>query len=235
MIDKRFDKILTIILIIVIIGLCIAMGFWGYDYIQKYNINKGASTFLEEFDQKVQIIDPNSIAITNATVQEQNIVEENNETVQQGNPGGGSTPRGNGNQNTGVPLTYKGFNVLGKIEIPATKVNYPVLEKATESSMKVSVGVVYGSLNEPGNTVIMGHNYRNGALFSNNKKLNIGDVIYITDTTGRKITYTIYNKYTTASTDFDYAIRDTAGKREISLASCTDDSQSRLIIWAREQ
>ena len=54
----------------------------------------------------------------------------------------------------------------------------------------------------------MGHNYRNGALFSNN---------------------------ITSSTDFDYAVRNTAGKREISLASCTDDSKSRLIIWAKEK
>lgn len=81
----------------------------------------------------------------------------------------------------------------------------------------------------------MGHNYRNGALFSNNKKLNIGDEIYITDITGTRLKYIIYNKYETSSTDFDYATRDTARAKEISLASCTDDSNSRLIIWARAQ
>ena len=78
------------------------------------------------------------------------------------------------------------------------------------------------------------HNYRNGALFSNNSKLNIGDYVYITDMTGKKIRYVIYNKYITATTDFDYAIRNTEGRREISMASCTDDSKSRLIIWAKE-
>ncbi len=36
-------------------------------------------------------------------------------------------------------------------------------------------------LNKPGNTVIAGHNYRNSRFFSNNKKLNIGDKIYVTD------------------------------------------------------
>ena len=83
-------------------------------------------------------------------------------------------------------------------------------------------------------TVLMGHNYRNGALFSNNSKLNIGDYVYITDMTGKKIRYVIYNKYITATTDFDYAIRNTEGRREISMASCTDDSKSRLIIWCHE-
>ena len=28
--------------------------------------------------------------------------------------------------------------------------------------------------------------------------------------------------------------RDTNGKREISLTTCTDDTRDRLIIWARE-
>ena len=123
----------------------------------------------------------------------------------------------------------------GKIEIPKIKLKYPVLSVATLSSMKVSIGIIYGpGLNQVGNTVLMGHNYRNGALFSNNSKLNIGDYVYITDMTGKKIRYVIYNKYITATTDFDYAIRNTGGRREISMASCTDDSKSRLIIWAKE-
>ena len=30
-------------------------------------------------------------------------------------------------------------------------------------------------------------------------------------------------------------LRDTAGKKEISLSTCTDDSSKRLIIWAKEE
>ncbi len=63
-----------------------------------------------------------------------------------------------------------------------------------------------------GNTVLVAHNYRNGTFFSNNKKLAIGDKIYITDNTGRKIEYTIYNTYTTSDSDFSYATRDTLRK-----------------------
>ena len=88
--------------------------------------------------------------------------------------------------------------------------------------------------NQVGNTVIIGHNYRNGAFFGNNDKLALGDKIYITDTTGTRIEYTIYNIYETTADDADYFDRDTAGKREISLSTCTDNSKARLVIWAAE-
>ena len=77
--------------------------------------------------------------------------------------------------------TYKGFGVLGTMEIPTTSLEYPILEKVTKKSIETAVAFLYGSgINQPGNSVIIGHNYRNGLFFSNNKKLNIGDKIYIT-------------------------------------------------------
>ena len=88
-------------------------------------------------------------------------------------------------------------------------------------------------LNKPGNTVIIGHNYRNGLFFSNNKKLQNGDKVYIKDETGTTLTYTIYNKYETTPEDTSYMNRDTGGKAEISLSTCNDDSSKRLIIWAK--
>lgn len=73
-----------------------------------------------------------------------------------------------------------------------------------------------------------------GTLFSNNKKLVVGDKIYITDQTGQKIEYSITKTYTTTDMDFSYATRDTNGKREISLSTCTTDPSKRLVIWAKE-
>ena len=49
------------------------------------------------------------------------------------------------------------------------------------------------------------------------------------------MTYTIYKTYTTTPEDSSHLYRDTAGKREITLLTCTDDTQSRLVILAREQ
>lgn len=226
MVDNRFNKILTIIIVISLIGLFIVMGFWGYDIFQKYYIRNGAEEAVDEFDKKLN---------------EQNIDENNTTTTNENKNTNTNNLNGNTKSNSAktstkkVQMKYRGFDVAGKIEIPKTKLKYPVLSVATLSSMKVSIGIIYGpGLNKVGNTVLMGHNYRNGALFSNNSKLNIGDYVYITDMTGKKIRYVIYNKYITATTDFDYAIRNTEGRREISMASCTDDSKSRLIIWAKE-
>ena len=226
MVDNRFNKILTIIIVISLIGLFIVMGFWGYDIFQKYYIRNGAEDAVDEFDKKLN---------------ERNIDENNTTTTDENKSSNANNLNGNTKSNSAKTSTkkaqmkYRGFDVAGKIEIPKIKLKYPVLSVATLSSMKVSIGIIYGpGLNQVGNTVLMGHNYRNGALFSNNSKLNIGDYVYITDMTGKKIRYVIYNKYITATTDFDYAIRNTEGRREISMASCTDDSKSRLIIWAKE-
>jgi LPXTG-site transpeptidase (sortase) family protein len=122
---------------------------------------------------------------------------------------------------------------MGRIEIPKTSVDYPVLGKLTKKSLEIAVAIAYGpGLNEVGNTVIYGHNYRNGLFFSNNKKLSNGDKIYITDQAGNRVEYKIYNIYQTSANDATYMTRDTEGRREISLQTCTDDSSARIIIWA---
>ena len=121
------------------------------------------------------------------------------------------------------------------MEIPAIDLDLPVLERSNKPSLEKSIGILTGpGLNKVGNTIIVGHNYRNGTFFSRNDELENGDEIYITDNSGTRIEYTIYNKYTTSSEDSEYITRDTAGKREISLSTCTDDSRYRLVIWARE-
>ena len=74
----------------------------------------------------------------------------------------------------------------------------------------------------------------NEEMILDNNKLSSGDKIYITDLSGKKVTYTIYKKYKTDPNDFSYATRNTNGKREISLTTCTDDSSARIIIWAKE-
>ena len=89
-------------------------------------------------------------------------------------------------------------------------------------------------VNKPGNTVIQGHNYRNGLFFSNLKKLSNGDIIYITDETGTKVTYEVYKVFETTESDASFYKRDTAGLREITLSTCTDNGKMRTIVLAKE-
>ncbi len=233
MLNSKYSKVLTIILIIAIIAIVALLAFIGIDWYRAYTTGADNDDFSAQFNEFIS----NNITDNNQTNNTQTnntndvidpIIDPNlNDTVQNntGNSGGTSSSG----------LTYKGFNVVARIEIPKTNVNCPVLEKVTPKSLEASVGVMYGpGVNKVGNTVIAGHNYRNGTFFSNNKKLNNGDKIYLTDTSGHKVTYEIYHKYTTDSNDFEYASRDTQGRREISLTTCTDDSNYRIIIWAKE-
>ena len=230
MFSSKYSKVLTVILIIAIIVILGLLVYVGIDWYKAYTASAEAGDIAGQFNDFVKntAIDNTQ---TNTEGNDVNVIEPDintNNTVD-------NTQNNNGNGSNDSGLTYKGFKVLGKIEIPKTKVNLPVLEKVTPKSLEASVGVLYGpGINQVGNTVIIGHNFRKGTFFSNNKKLSVGDKIYLTDMQGTKITYTITKKYTTTTDDFDYAGRDTKGKREISLSTCTDDTKNRLVIWAKE-
>jgi LPXTG-site transpeptidase (sortase) family protein len=129
--------------------------------------------------------------------------------------------------------------MLGYIEIKKTDIKYPILESATSKALEVAVAVAYPTtnvkLNQPGNIIIHGHNYRNNQFFSNNDKLKIGDTIYITDEQGNKIIYSIYEIFSTTPEDTTFYNRDTKGLPEITLSTCSDDGKTRLIIKAKAE
>lgn len=134
-----------------------------------------------------------------------------------------------------IPTEYKGFATIGKIEIPKTGVNTPILNQVTVKGMENAPCLLYstGDLNQNGNNLIVGHNYRNGTIFSNNKNLTLGDKIYVTTLEGNCIEYSIYDKFVTTAEDVSYIKRDTNNKPEITLSCCTDDDEYRIIILAR--
>lgn len=223
MFESKYSKVLTVILVIVIIAIVGLLGFLAYDYYQNYMVTKDTSDFVDNFQGDVadgEANDDNTVADTNGTNPFDQIEDTN-------------TSSSSGSKKK----QYKGFGVLGTMEIPATKFKYPVLEpNVTTKKLETAVVFLFGTgLNQPGNTVIIGHNYRNGLFFSNNKKLNNGDKIYITDNDGKKLTYTIYNKFETTPEDTSFYQRDTGGKPEVTLSTCTDDSKARLIIFARAE
>lgn len=229
MFNSKYSKTLTVILIIVIIAIIGLLIFFGIDVYKKYYIETAAGDAVEEFKDKV-----NNIATL--PVEENTILNDvapnvDLNTLYQDN---NSDTNNNGNK-----VDYMGYSMIGTIEIPKTDVEYPIIadEDASINSLNVAIVKLYPSsdmLNEVGNTVLVGHNYKNGTFFSNNKKLEKGDKIYITDLTGRTVTYEIYNIYETTTSDSEYMNRDTNGRREISLSTCTDDTKARLIIWAAE-
>ena len=134
-----------------------------------------------------------------------------------------------------VPTEFKGFETIGKIEIPKTEVDIPILNQVTVKGMENAPCLLYstGDLNQEGNNLIVGHNYRNGTIFSDNKKLTLGDKIYITTLEGERVEYTIYDKFITTAEEVSYIKRDTKGKPEITLSCCTDDDTLRIIVLGK--
>lgn len=227
--EGKYSKVLTAILIVVVIGVVVLIGFLGYDVYEKFATDREASAFLNEYYSVINEEYTDNIADKNVENIGGSFVDIPllNEELTASN-----TTTSGGNKK----VTYKGYNVIGTIEIPAIDLEYPILEKATTTSIEQAVAYLYGpGPNKIGNTVIVGHNYRNGAFFGNNDKLKVGDKVYIKDNSGTRIQYNIYNIYETSPDDTDYMERDTNGKREISLSTCTDNSQARLIIWAVEE
>ena len=227
MFNSKYNKFLTVLLIIIILAIVGILIFLGVRYYKKVTTAMEKDGIIQQFDEQFGKED-NDSKDNNNTDNEKNenvTLNVNENEISEGYSGGGS--------GGGQRLQFKGYGVLGKIKIPATGIEELVLDKVTTSSIESAVAVLYGpGLNEVGNTVIVGHNYRDGSLFSNNKLLKEGDKIIISDEKGRQVVYTITKKYITTAQDFAYASRDTAGRREISLSTCTDDSNSRLIIWA---
>ena len=127
------------------------------------------------------------------------------------------------------------FASIGKIEIPTTQLEIPIFNQVTLEGMKKAPCLLYstGELNHSGNHLIVGHNFRNGTIFSNNKNLKLGDKIFITTLDRNKVEYTIYRKFITTAEDVSYIKRDTYDRPEITLSCCTDDDKDRIVILAR--
>lgn len=228
--ENKYGKFLTVILVIGIISIFVLLGFLGYDWYSKMFLEKEANSFVDDYSQQGG----------NSTSGKDE--EEPEEEEQQNWDWDLDIPEVEYNENTSTGSTstalpqYKGYDMLGTMEIPATDFKYPILAEVTNRTLEVSVGFLYGAgINEVGNSVISGHNYRNGMFFSDNKKLQVGDVIYITGNDGTKVTYSITQKFETTPEDTSFFVRDTDGKREITLSTCTDDSSARTIIIAVEK
>lgn len=229
MFENKYSNFLTVLLVIVIIAIIGCLAFAGYKVYNQFNSTKEANNFVNEFIENV---------VNNNTTNTNVAVEENTTTNETGNNDVSNllqnTPTGGSGSAGGNVQTYQGFTVVGTIEIPAINLSYPILAEASTAAIERSVAMLYGvGPNNPGNTLIIGHNYRNGQFFANNKNLSIGDKVYITDLSGQRLSYTIYDKFETTTEDTEFITRDTNGAREISLQTCTDDGAMRLIILAK--
>ena len=75
---------------------------------------------------------------------------------------------------------YKGYTVSSKLTIPTISLETYILQNYSVNALRVSVTKFWGvDANQIGNFCIAGHNFKNKNMFSNLKKLNIGDRLFV--------------------------------------------------------
>lgn len=138
------------------------------------------------------------------------------------------------NENDYVLSYYRGLPVIAKLEIPKINLITDVLKDYSEDNLKISVTKFYKGLpNEEGNFCIAGHNYIVSNMFHNLKRLEIGDMIYLTDRFKGKLEYYIFDKQIVNPKDVNCLSQETGGNIELTLITCTSDSMNRIFIKAR--
>ena len=224
--EETYKKILNVFIILLIALLCIA-GYIAYKFISAKIINDDSEEYIAEFENEIGELEEDIIndeTVENAENQGENTKKNKAKTVNNARK----------SKSKKSVKKYYNYDICGYIRIPKTGIKYPIISTLSKQALEKGVCVEYGpGPNEPGNTVIAGHNYLNRLFFSKNKNLNIGDKVYITDLYGVTVEYTIYNKFETSPQDTNYMFRDTGGAPEITLATCSQNGSARLILYAK--
>lgn len=127
------------------------------------------------------------------------------------------------------------YKIEAELNIPRLGINYPVIAETSDELLRISINKYFGpNPNEVGNYCIAGHNYITNQFFSRLKDIQNGDIIFLTDITNRRIKYVVYDKYVVNSDDVNCTSQLTDGKREITLITCTNINDERIVVKARE-
>ena len=127
--------------------------------------------------------------------------------------------------------------VIGMIKINQIDLLYPILSQSSEDLLKISLCRFSGPMpNEAGNLCIVGHNYIDNRFFSRLSELSNGNEIEIYDLNGKKLIYTVYNKYEVQENDLSCTSQNTSNQKIITLITCNNiNSNKRLIVQAKEK
>ncbi len=136
--------------------------------------------------------------------------------------------------NETINVSYAGYTILGKIEIPKVGISSVILKEHTYAAMNIGAIKTYGvDLNEPGGFVISAHNFRGSKpFFYPIRNLKNNDDIYIYDNIGRKLQYTVYSVERYVSPN-DTSYLTTFDGYHVTLVTCENGGKSRIIVKAK--
>lgn len=230
----KFEFFLSVFLVFALISVYI---YAEYDRNKSEQVSQDILANLDIPEEDTTVAKNNVLVVVlDDSTQEENTSEANNQPTQaevndqllQAQP-------------TQKTPTGHQYTTIATIHIPKISLTYPIIDGPTDSTqeteelLKISPTKFWGpNPNEIGNFCIVGHNYRNTKFFSKVPTLEIGDIIEITDLSGKVIPYRTYNKYQVVPTDVNCTSQLTNGRKEITLITCTDDSKQRVVVKARE-
>ena len=217
--NKRKSKYLIIILILTVL-------FFILFNIQTEENNKNGTT-IEKVNSKLY---QNYQSENLETQQSTNSILEDNAETQKNKQ---STTNEQNVEKEYIETEFKGYKVCAKLNIPIINLETYVLEEYSKQALLTSVTKFYGGEpNKVGNFCIAGHNYGPTNMFQNIKKLKVKDEIFLADTNGNKFKYLIYDIYTVLPNETECLSQKTNGNTEITLITCTSDSERRIIVKA---
>lgn len=242
---KRKKKLYKIDFFISIFLLCLLFSYYIYGEYDRYKGEKKSQEILDSMviadSSKTYVYDDTTVKVEdeattiifdsnadteesvtlNTSVLEEAVVKEK-AAVQE--------------QNVMVSEEGTEYYTIGIINIPEIELSYPILSTCTDELLRISPCKFWGcDPNEVGNFCVIAHNYRNNKFFSKVPNLSIGSIIEIVDTNGRKVKYEVYDTFVVAEDEVDSTSQLTNGRKEVTLITCTNDSQNRVIVKAKEK
>ena len=241
---KRKKKIYKFYFILSVFVVCILTSFYIY---AEYDRNKSADeskqlladinqTLAETAEDTTIAKDDILLVVLNGTKEDSQVEDKQLEEKQ-------NTDVATANEKAEWKTSASGYRykIIATVQIPKINIQYTVVQgetgslEETEALLKSSPVKYHGyDPNEVGNFCIVGHNYRNSRFFSKVPNLVVGDIVKLTDLTGRTIDYEVYDKHTVDPNDKRDTTQLTGGRKEVTLITCTNDSKLRVIVRCKE-
>lgn len=241
---KRKKKIYKFYFILSVFVVCILTSFYIY---AEYDRNKSADeskqlladinqTLAETAEDTTIAKDDILLVVLNGTKEDSQVEDKQLEEKQ-------NTDVATANEKAEWKTSSSGhrYKIIATVQIPKINIQYTVVQgetgslEETEALLKSSPVKYHGyDPNEVGNFCIVGHNYRNSKFFSKVPNLVVGDIVKLTDLTGRTIDYEVYDKHTVDPNDKRDTTQLTGGRKEVTLITCTNDSKLRVIVRCKE-
>lgn len=215
---KRKKKIYQFAFLISIICVCLLSSYYIYAEYDRTKSEEVSQEILAEIDNTTINQDDGILRVAlEADTQEQNVEIQETES------------------NKYVTQSGATYTTEAILNIPSLGINYPVLSDTSEELLKISLNKFWGpSPNTVGNYCIVGHNYKNKKMFGKLADIKNGDIVELTDNSGKTIKYAVYNKYVVNPEDVACTSQLTNGNKEVTLITCTNYGKQRLVVKARE-